>query len=315
MRPVPREKKHQNPGAIATLMAGFDLITRHIWLILLPFVLDLIYWLGPRLSIEDLARKAAEVIQAEQSLVELSEQLVQLSTGVNLVTALSVPLIGVPALMNGPIPDKAPISASVHQVGGTFQWILLFICFSLIGLGLTALYLSLISISIRESQFWHGLQIRRLTMATFRSTYRLLGLALLFVIALVMVWLPLMPVTFLLSFLGNNLFLIVLFLGFIFVATYLSLAVPSIVFQENGLLTAISESIRTVHKNLLPTVNILLLLILIGSGMNLLWHMADDGSWLTLVSIAGHAFISTALMATFIIYYRNRTSMIVEEEQ
>lgn len=296
-------------------MAGFDLITRHIWLILLPFVLDLIYWLGPRLSIEDLARKAAEVIQAEQSLVELSEQLVQLSTGVNLVTALSIPLIGVPALMNGPIPDKAPISASVHQVGGTFQWILLFICFSLIGLGLTALYLSLISISIRESQFWHGLQIRRLTMATFRSTYRLLGLALLFVIALVMVWLPLMPVTFLLSFLGNNLFLIVLFLGFIFVATYLSLAVPSIVFQENGLLTAISESIRTVHKNLLPTVNILLLLILIGSGMNLLWHMADDGSWLTLVSIAGHAFISTALMATFIIYYRNRTSMIVEEEQ
>lgn len=315
MRPVPREKKHQNQGAIATLMAGFDLITRHIWLILLPFVLDLIYWLGPRLSIEDLARKAAEVIQAEQSLVELSEQLVQLSTGVNLVTALSIPLIGVPALMNGPIPDKAPISASVHQVGGTFQWILLFICFSLIGLGLTALYLSLISISIRESQFWHGLQIRRLTMATFRSTYRLLGLALLFVIALVMVWLPLMPVTFLLSFLGNNLFLIVLFLGFIFVATYLSLAVPSIVFQENGLLTAISESIRTVHKNLLPTVNILLLLILIGSGMNLLWHMADDGSWLTLVSIAGHAFISTALMATFIIYYRNRTSMIVEEEQ
>lgn len=296
------------------MMAGFDLITRHIWLILLPFVLDLIYWLGPRLSIEDLARKAAEVFQAEQSLVDLSEQLVQLSAGVNLVTALSIPLIGVPALMNGPIPDKTPISASVHQIGGTFQWILLFLVFSLIGLTLTALYLSLISISIKESEFWHGLQLRRLTMATFRSTYRLLGLALLFVIALLMVWLPLMPVTFLLSFLGNNLFLIVLFFGFIVVAIYLSLAVPSIVFQENGLLKAVSESIRTVHKNLLPTVNILLLLILIGSGMNLLWHMADDGSWLTLVSIAGHAFISTALMATFIIYYRNRTSMVVEEK-
>jgi hypothetical protein len=313
MQPLSREKQQQQPGVIASLMAGFDLVTRHLWLILLPLILDVLYWLGPRLSIENLAQRSAEVLRLEQSFIEMSEQLVQISTQVNLFTAISVPLIGVPALMNGPIPEETPIASSVYQVDGPYEWILIFLGLSLVGLFLAAFNLSLISKTITENDSWQRDELWHLAKSTIQSTYRLIGLGFLFLIALIIVLLPLMPVALLLSFLGNGLYIIVFLLGFALVATYFCLAVPGIIFRRKALIPAVSESIRLVHRNLLSTVNILVLILLIGNGMNLLWHMADDGSWLTLISIAGHAFIGTALVATFIIYYRNRSEVLLEE--
>ncbi len=295
------------------MMSGFDLVTHHLWLIILPLILDLFYWLGPRLSIEDLAQEAAEVIRLEPSLIEMPEQLIQLSAQINLFTALSVPLIGVPALMSGPIPEKIPINTSIYQISGTFEWILLFAGLSLVGLYVAVFYLSLISKAIHDNNSWQGKEIWRLAKSTVQSTYRLIGLGLLFLVALITILLPLMPLALLLGFLSNSLFIIVMLIGFAVVATYFCLAIPGIIFRGMALIPAISESLKLVHKNLLPTVNILVALLLIGNGMSLLWHLADDGSWLTLVSIAGHAFIGTALVATFIIYYRNRSEVLLEE--
>ncbi len=313
MQPVPREKQQQKPGVISTLVSGFDLVTRHLWLIILPLVLDLFYWLGPRLGIEDLAQKSAEVLRFEQSLIEMTEQLVQLSAQVNLFTALSAPLIGVPALMSGPMPEKTPIETSIYQVGGTIEWILIFVGLSLVGLYIAVFYLSLISKIIHDNSSWQGKEIWHLVKSTVQSTYRLMGLGILFLVALITIALPLMPIALLLGFLSKNLFIIVMLLGFALVVTYFCLAVPGIIFRGKALIPAVSESLRLVHKNLMPTVNILVALILIGNGTSLLWHMADDGSWLTLVSIVGHAFIGTALVATFIIYYRNRSEVLHEE--
>src|SRR5215510_8921465 len=39
------------PGVIGSLKAGFDAVSNHVTLILLPLALDVFLWLGPRLSI------------------------------------------------------------------------------------------------------------------------------------------------------------------------------------------------------------------------------------------------------------------------
>ena len=39
------------PGVIGSLRAGFDAVSKHIGLILLPVALDIFLWLGPRLSV------------------------------------------------------------------------------------------------------------------------------------------------------------------------------------------------------------------------------------------------------------------------
>ena len=42
------------PGVIGSLRAGFDAVSSHVVLILLPLALDVFLWLGPRLSVGNL---------------------------------------------------------------------------------------------------------------------------------------------------------------------------------------------------------------------------------------------------------------------
>jgi hypothetical protein len=42
------------PNVIGSLRAGFDAVSSHVVLILLPLILDVFLWLGPRLSVGDL---------------------------------------------------------------------------------------------------------------------------------------------------------------------------------------------------------------------------------------------------------------------
>ena len=42
-------------GVIDTLTAGYETINRRLWLLLFPIALDLLFWLGPKLSVVRLA--------------------------------------------------------------------------------------------------------------------------------------------------------------------------------------------------------------------------------------------------------------------
>ena len=53
------------PGIIATLTTGFEFTTRHVWLIIIPIVLDIFYWLGPRLNITLIVSEATAFLTNE----------------------------------------------------------------------------------------------------------------------------------------------------------------------------------------------------------------------------------------------------------
>jgi hypothetical protein len=56
----------------------------------------------------------------------------------------------------------------------------------------------------------------------------------------------------------------------------------------------------------LPTSGLFVLSIfLLSTGLNYLWSVPTDDSWMLLVGIAGHAFITTALLAASFVYYRD----------
>ena len=50
--------------------------------------------------------------------------------------------------------------------------------------------------------------------------------------------------------------------------------------------------------------------LLISQGLVFLWRVPPADSWLTMVGIAGHAFITTALLAASFIYFRNVNSWL-----
>ena len=50
------------PSLTKSLMAGFDTISNHIWLIIFTILLDMLLWFGPRLSVFGLFQRAFEQI-------------------------------------------------------------------------------------------------------------------------------------------------------------------------------------------------------------------------------------------------------------
>ncbi len=56
----------------------------------------------------------------------------------------------------------------------------------------------------------------------------------------------------------------------------------------------------------LPTTALFLLsIVAISEGLNILWRVPPDNSWLTLIGVSGHAFVASALLAASFIYYRD----------
>lgn len=310
MRQAPKENSKPMPGVIATITAGFELTTSHPWLIAFPILVDLFFWLGPRLSIEQLVERSQRILATDPGLSGMVEQISELSASYNLFTALSVPLIGVPALMSGASPERTPLAPAIFGLSDATEFIGLLIILTLGGLLLTAIYLSLIALVLRKGKDGALSALMKL-IAFMKSTavawIRLLILGIFLVVTILFIMLPILPLAYMVALLSQGLGLMVLMLGIVFVITYMSMSVPSIIIDRRPVGVSIVHSVRIVRRHLLPTMNLLLLVILIGWGTNLLWHMADTGNWLTLISIAGHGFVSTALVSSIFIFYRDRT--------
>jgi len=149
-----QEETRRPMGILACLTTGFDIVARNPYLIVIPFIMDLFLWLGPRLSLapifEAMERFIREWVIAGAPDPEISEAytvfvqvLHELSLGYNLFTVLHpAPLLGVPSLMINQLTVQRPFGVrpdiTLSSVFLVFPLVLLLV---VIGLGLTALYL------------------------------------------------------------------------------------------------------------------------------------------------------------------------------
>jgi len=310
MMQSPTENSKPLPGLIATLTAGFELTTSHLWLVVLPIFLDIIFWLGPRLSIADLLENTGRSLARDPSLAGMGEQLIQTAGAYNLISTLSVPVVGVPALMSGVAPEKVPLSPLKYAVNSTTEFAAIFIILTLFGLLISALYFGLIASVLNREKITNRSSMAQLSdfAKTVVVTWlRLLILGGFLIVTLLLLMLPLLPIAYIFALLSQDIALVVILVCILVVIIYLSMAVPTIVVDRQPVGIAIVNSVRMVRRCKLPTTNLLLAVVLIGWGMSLLMHLADSGNWLTLISLAGHAFVSTALVAAIFIFYRDRS--------
>ncbi len=84
------------------------------------------------------------------------------------------------------------------------------------------------------------------------------------------------------------------------------------IFSPHGILAyqrrmwaSVIESIRLVRFSFPGTALLLLVLMVISEGLDFLWNVPADESLILLLAIAGHAFVTTSLLATSFIYYRD----------
>jgi hypothetical protein len=89
------------------------------------------------------------------------------------------------------------------------------------------------------------------------------------------------------------------------------LVVP-VFFTPHGIYLQHKNAFSSIHASFrmarftLPTSSLFVISVLvIAYGMNYLWNIPSSQSWMTLVGITGHAFITTSLLAASFIYYRD----------
>ncbi|MGE5776571.1 MAG: hypothetical protein ACM33V_10135, partial [Chloroflexota bacterium] len=98
---------------MGSLRSGFDVVSKHVGLILVPAALDVLLWLGPRLSADVLMAQARKSFP---TLENLQKFIVQVGAGepvehVNLFNLLSrLPLfpVGVSSLLAQKVPLETP---------------------------------------------------------------------------------------------------------------------------------------------------------------------------------------------------------------
>jgi hypothetical protein len=304
-------------GIIDALSAGFNAVSRRLWLILVPVALDLILWLGPRLSVRPLLERwlsAWQVMMASAGDAEaalptarmMTEMLNNSGQETNLLLLLANRLMGQPSLAallpgggwGGVIEVRSLLTAGTG-----------FIVFTAMGLFIAALYLSLIVSQLSEGDSnWAGFG-QRLVRRWLQLTLYLVALTTMIVVVSVPFSMALVMAMWLGSTFGAALIsvlsVILIWLG-LWVFLSLFFVTNAIVLDDVNAAVAVWRSVNVVVRNFWATVGLWLLTELIMVGFSLIWQRL--GAWPAgaLAGIVGNAYLGTGLAAASVIFYRDR---------
>ncbi|HJW89683.1 MAG TPA: hypothetical protein VJ436_03475 [Anaerolineales bacterium] len=303
-----------SPNLIVALRSGFDTITTHISLILFPVALDLLLWLGPQLR---LTRLVNSFLGQLASLPGLQEQGMgeflktstdlwkQLATQLNLLVALRSYPVGIPSLMVSRLPNETPFGlAQSWEIGSALGVFLTWIVFTFIGLLAGALFFSLVSQAALTGEIHWRQALRQWIWAAGQVLF----LALLWAALFMGASLPGSLVLSLAAFGGLSiaqcgLLLYIIFLFWLLLPLLFS---PHGIFvNQNNTFNSIKMSARLTRQTMPTSALFFLMVVVLSKGLDVLWLAPKENSWLILVGIAGHAFITTGLLASSFIYYRD----------
>ena len=305
------------PGVMGSLRAGFDAVSSHVWLIILPLLLDVFLWLGPRLSVDRLAGPFFQLVFAQARNTITSAEDLQRFTAyqsafidmierfnlLSLLGKLQAFPVGISSLLAQVMPVETPLgSQSVIHITSTPGFLGLAFLFTVFGWIVGSLYFRWVSaIALGDA--------RRPTMVSISwAIVQTLLLSVIWVIGLMVIMIPIMVILTILTLLSpllasGALLLILLFSFWLIVPLF---------FTPHGIFVRRQNAFYSIFSSLkmarftLPTSGLFVLSVFVlSTGLNYLWSVPTDDSWMLLVGIAGHAFIRTALLAASFVYYRD----------
>jgi hypothetical protein len=305
------------PGVIGSLRAGFEAVSSHIGLILLPVALDVFLWLGPRFSIGALVNPFFKLVfeEARRTLTSSADlkrftdfqsgfsEVIERFNLLSLLSRLQTFPIGISSLLAQTMPVKTPLGAQdVVQVSSLPGLIGLMMFLILIGWIAGGLYFRWVSGTALGNVKPEG------EISFAWAILQTLILSAIWFIALMMILIPMMFILTILTLfspaLASGAFFVMLLLSFWLIVP-LFFTPHGIFVRKQNAFYSIFTSLRMARFTL-PTSGLFVLsVILLTSGLNYLWSVPSDDSWMLLVGIAGHAFITTALLAASFVYYRD----------
>ena len=326
-------------GLIDTLSSGFKVVQRRPWLVLLPVLLDLWLWLGPRWSIQLLADSLLRFWTTENLPPELAQtaepyRQFLLAAGANYNLWWLVD--NNPAWLRTALPGLAEPAGLVAAPGvietpalALLLWAPLLL---LLGVALGSAFLAAVASQLPappvdeaklapvepnavepapdrpETGLWLRRAARTFVLAT---VFGLLVLALLLLGSLLLA-IVLTPLFLIAPQAGAGATsLAALMVGWFSVVFYVMFyfVLAAIVSDGVGLWQAMWRSFNVVYRNFWGTLGLLLLTTLILWGFGLIWQRLAAGSAVgVLAAIAGIAVLVTGLTAARLIFYRDRSA-------
>ena len=300
------------PGVIGSLRAGFDAVSSHVVLILLPLALDLFLWLGPRLSVGnlyaailsqwfDLNKRAGFPVQNADVITERVEMLGR----INMLNWLRTLPVGIPSLLSGLLPDSLPLQTPlgvqiIIQVPSMLEmlgWLLALTLVGWIGGGLYFRWVSGATLGGEE-----------LGISPVRAIVQTFILSVIWVVSLFILLIPIVMIIAVLALLSptlaNGAVLLLLIVSFWLVVP-LFFTPHGIFVQKLNAFHSILSSLKMARFTLPTSSMFVFAVFVLSTGLNYLWSVPDINSWMLLVGIAGHAFITTTLLSASFAYYHD----------
>ncbi len=313
----------KTPRLIPTLVAGFNTVASHVELILLPLVVDLALWLGPKIKIDQLEKpyidfltkylQSTATAETQQQISDTVTMIKETVGQINLATAIRTIPVGVPSLLARELTVESPLKNTIMYQAPTSGFALLAIlAFILVGFFLGTLYFNSLA---RYTVTPILPQNNKKILVQYGQN---LVTALILLAIIMVILLPGSAILAVATLINASVGQILLMSAMILL---LWLSVP-LIFAPHGIFVLDQKaypsmllSVRMVRYFLPGAGMFVMTCALISEGLNLLWSLPDPNSWLTLVGIFGHSFIVTALLAASFIYYRGGLKWMQESIQ
>ena len=297
-------------GVIDTLTTGFNTVARKLWLMIIPVILELFFWLGPKLSAAPVIAKTLQAVQlslsgllmppetqmSAQQMVEMLDGIQQAVGRTNLFSLLAWGRLGVPSIMG-----LQPIDPRIDQVielTGVGQLLIAQFLLLVVGLFIACFFLGMLGQEVRGEGLRLGALVRRVPRYWLYLVILFIPLAVILVMAFTM--------TIFLGFL----FLLALAL-LVWILLYMNFVPEAITMAEASPLKAVFSSFSVVRMFFWPTVGLVLIVNIIGLGMGMIWQLLMVNTVGTAAAILLNAYIGTSLTIASFIFYRDRVNMWV----
>ena len=309
------------PNVLKSIRSGFDAITKHVGLLLFPLGLDLLLWFGPHLQIRSLIEglvqemnRVSQMLPADfGEVMEAGQELWAVGAErLNLLVALRSLPVGVFSLLSSILPVENPLGEPLFwDIPRPGSAILITAAAFLLGISLGGLYFSAVRQAALFDEVNWGKVLRDWPRVSWQS------------ILLSALWLVLFAALLILgscAATGITMFSVTLgqMVIVLFGITSFWLLFP-LFFSPHGIYSrgqkawkSLLNSIRLTNLTFLKTSLFIMLALLVSQGLSMVWQIPPENSWLMLISILGHAFVTTGMLSASFVYYQDLNRWVEE---
>jgi hypothetical protein len=309
------------PNVLKSIRNGFDAITKHLVLLLFPVGIDLVLWFAPHLQLKTLIEglilemnEVSAMLPADFSDVMEAGQEIWLIAAerINLFLVLRSVPVGIFSLLTSVLPIKHPLGTPVFwDVPSPGEAILISVGIFLIGLGLASIYFS----SVRQAALFDEVKWGKVMRDWPRTSLQSLLLSfiwlILFLAILIVGSCAATGVTFFSITLGQVVIILFGIVSFWLIFP-LFFSPHGIFSQGEKAWKSLIDSIRFTNLTFMRTSLFIIVAIMVNQGLNIVWQIPPEDSWLMVISIIGHAFVTTGMLAASFVYYQDMIRWVEE---